>query len=440
MSRKIRVLFVIPTLDVGGAEMDLVHNAPQLDPDRFDVIVCTLLRRGKLEPRLAEAGITMIGPLMPERPPAVTRTRSGWYVGLWRVLRPMRNLDSVSWQKLSGVSPYLSRGQRLKHLFVGLLPAHWLMFIRLTRLLVSYIRAAEIDVVHTILPSSYVAGGIACVLTGRQLVMSRLSQNWYQQTQPVYRVLERMLMHRFVRVAIGNSRQIIGELREEGIASDRLRLVYNGIPIAQFRTSMGERATTRAALGLAADSFVMTTIGTLWPYKGQADLLDALAMASLPQGWVLLLAGRDIDGQRARLEDQCAQLGLGAHIRFLGERGDVPALLGAADLHVTASHTEGVPNNVLEAMCAGLAVVATDVGGIPELVVDGQTGILVPSQDPPALAAAIAALAADGPRRTRMGAEARRRVVDSFSIEASVAALDAIYTGLGAAGRGRAGR
>lgn len=453
MSRKIRILFVIPTLDVGGAEMDLVHNAPRLDPALFDVTVCTLLRRGPLEPMLMLPGITIVGPFLPTQ--ATTKVWPRRLTKLRRVLRPIRSavtaaggalarIWSMGWRWLGTrplhLSPYTTFKRRFRHFVIGLLPSHWLMFFRLARPLARYIRLAEIDVVHTILPNSYLVGGMACVMTGRQLVMSRLSLNWYQKTQPIYRFLEGWLMHRFVRVAVGNSRQIIDELGKEGIAAHRLKLVYNGIPIPQFRIAMGDRATTRAVFGLAPDCFVMTTIGTLWPYKGHADLLDALAIAGLPDNWVLLLAGRDIDSQLARLEEQSIRLDLRKHIRFLGERGDVPALLGAADLHVTASHTEGVPNNVLEAMCAGLAVVATDVGGIPELVIDGETGLLVPSRNPAALAAAVTALAVNAPLRAKMGAAAQRRVAESFSIEASVASLQAIYLGLGVLESGVADR
>ncbi len=468
MPRKIRILFVIPTLDVGGAEMDLVHNAPRLDPARFHVVVCTLLRRGELSARLSEAGIEIVGPDIwpnqrktPQRslrsaiPDPIKRQMARFVrllgiararfvtvvAGLRRIMRPFavfpRWLKRVSVRLL--IQPLrdrwrqgaAGRSRRVRFL-LGALPTHWYIFWRMSRPLVAYIRYAKIDVVHTILPNSYIVGGIACALTRRRLVMSRVSLNWYQDIHPVYKLLERVLMHHIVRVAIGNSRAILAELRDEGVAAHKLHLIHNGIPVGTFNKLMGSRSQARESLGLDPDALVFSVIGNLWPYKGHADLLAALALASaaLPPDWVLLLVGRDIDGQRAVLEEICNRQDLAAHVRFLGERGDVPRLLRAADIHLSPSHTEGMPNNVLEAMCAGLPVIATNVGGIPELVVDDVTGILVPAANPPAMAKAILGLLANPARMAAMGAAARARVLESFSIEQSVACLERAYTAL----------
>ena len=119
-------------------------------------------------------------------------------------------------------------------------------------------------------------------------------------------------------------------------------------------------------------------------------------------------------------------LGLSAHVWFLGERDDIAAVLRAADIHVSASHTEGFPNNILEAMCTGLPVIATAVGGVPEMVVDGRTGLLVPPKDPAAMARALESLSNDPQRRTAMG-EAGRSLVSSFSLERCVGALEGVY-------------
>ena len=165
-------------------------------------------------------------------------------------------------------------------------------------------------------------------------------------------------MHHIVRVAIGNSRAIFDELHNEGIAAHKLQLIHNGIPVDTFDKLMGSRCQTRDSLRLDPDALVFSVIGNLWPYKGHADLLAALALAgtALPPNWALLLVGRDIDGQRAGSGGVFHRHDLAAHVRFLGERGDVPRLLRAADIHLSPSHTEGLPNNVLKAMCAGLPV------------------------------------------------------------------------------------
>ena len=105
--------------------------------------------------------------------------------------------------------PAGSRGVRAGSL-LGMLPHHWLIFWRMSRPLVAFIRSAEIDIVHTVLPNSYLVGGIACAVTRRRLVMSRVSLNSYQDTYPVYKLLERALMHRIVRIAFGDYARYLG--------------------------------------------------------------------------------------------------------------------------------------------------------------------------------------------------------------------------------------
>ena len=161
----------------------------------------------------------------------------------------------------------------------------------------------------------------------------------------------------------------------------------------------------------AADNLVLSAVANLFPYKGHADLLAALheLRAHGVRDWILLAAGKDVTGHLADLLRMADALGLSGHLRFLGQRRDVPVILSAADIHISASHEEGFPNNIVEAMCAGLPVVATAVGGVPELVVDGATGVLVPARHPPRMAEALQALAGDPQRRRAMGVAGRAR-------------------------------
>ena len=179
---------------------------------------------------------------------------------------------------------------------------------------------------------------------------------------------------------------------------------------------------------------MFSCVGNLYERKGHADLLKALHFLKdqLPVNWQLLAAGRDIDGRLATLRQMADAFGLSSHVRLLGERRDIPALLSAADIHVSASWYESFPNNILEAMCAGLPTVATRVGGVPEQVVDGETGILVPAQNPRALSEALLALTLDRERREAMGRAGRARVQAEFPIERSVGALQQIYQRVGA--------
>jgi glycosyltransferase involved in cell wall biosynthesis len=140
------------------------------------------------------------------------------------------------------------------------------------------------------------------------------------------------------------------------------------------------------------------------------------------------------EGDARALQEASARLGLQHQVMWLGRRADVPSLLAASDIGVLASHEEGFSNAVLEAMAAGLPMVATAVGGNSEAVLDGETGILVPPHDPTALGQAIACLAMDQARARRLGDAGRERVATQFSLRRCVALYDRVFSTLIARG------
>jgi len=258
--------------------------------------------------------------------------------------------------------------------------------------------------------------------------MSRVSQAFYQGDSRWFAAVERLL-HRRVDIATGNAQAILRELSAEGIPDRKLRLVRNGIDPATFARSMIGKAEARNQLGVPRDALVFTSVANYYPYKGHADLLDALHLLKdrLPVDWRLLAPGRDVIGNLETLRLLARKQALDDKVLFLGERRDIPVVLSAADVHVSASHHEGFPNNILEAMCAGLPVVATAIGGVVEQVVDGVTGLLVPPRNSAALAAALYALSCDPARRASMGGAGRERVAAAFPIDCTVAALEQAY-------------
>jgi len=285
------------------------------------------------------------------------------------------------------------------------------------------------DAVHFFLPEAYITGGLAAWCAGaRPRVMSRRSLNAYQAAHPRAARVERWL-HGRMDALVGNSRAVCADLLAEGAPAERIGLLPNGVAMA---APAMPREAVRAALGLAPDALAILCVANLIPYKGHADLIEAFARAraALPNA-VLLLAGRD-DGFGVALTAQAEARAVIDHVRFLGAREDVPDLLAAADLCVLASHEEGSPNAVIEAMAAGLPAVVTDVGGSPEAV--GGAGLVVPPQDPAALAEALVRLGTDAALRASLGAEARARAEAEFSLEACVGRYVALYAGL-AAGR-----
>jgi glycosyltransferase involved in cell wall biosynthesis len=403
---------LIPTLEIGGAEFDLVRNLPVLDPSRFTPIVCVLLGQITLSAALSDAGVR-VTPVMAEVLPG--RGFCDWSFAL--IERSCRFL------RLFVPSSLFSR-----------IVASAEIYIRVARCVARYMDEADIDVVHSILPSAYLIAVMANMLTKRRpLAMSRVSQNWYQKATRPLGVIERYC-HQRLDVAIGNSQAVLKELRVEGIPDQKLMLIHNGIDLVKFMGEMLLCQTARDRLAIPADSLVFTCVGNLYERKGHADLIKALHFLKdkLPVNWQLLAAGRDVDGRLAKLRQMADALGLSSHVRLLGERRDIPVLLSAADIHVSASWYESFPNNILEAMCAGLPIVATRVGGVPEQVVDGVTGILVPAQNPRALSEALLAMTFDRERRKAMGRAGRERVQVEFPIERSVGALEHVYERLGA--------
>jgi glycosyltransferase involved in cell wall biosynthesis len=167
-------------------------------------------------------------------------------------------------------------------------------------------------------------------------------------------------------------------------------------------------------------------VARLSPEKDIATLLGAVALAAREHPPLRLeIAG---DGPlRAELEAEASALGIADRVTFLGEVGDVPALLWRASLLALSSRTEGIALTLLEAMARGLPVVATAVGGNPEVVEDGRTGLLVPPGDSQALARAIVELIGDPERALRMGRDGRLRVERAFDARRMVADYEALY-------------
>jgi len=201
------------------------------------------------------------------------------------------------------------------------------------------------------------------------------------------------------------------DARRLGIAA-HAEAVRNGRNPAVFRPDPGARERLRAELGVPRDRVVIIAVSRLVWHKGYPEL--AAAMRSVPEAelWVV---GERLDSDRGA--DMAALLrsaGLGYRLRMLGYRSDIPALLAAADIFTLPSRFEGLPMSVIEAMLTGLPVVATNVRGPAEQVVDGETGLQVPAGDAAALGSAFGRLVRDPDLRARMGLAGRQRALDCY--------------------------
>jgi glycosyltransferase involved in cell wall biosynthesis len=207
----------------------------------------------------------------------------------------------------------------------------------------------------------------------------------------------------------------------QGYPADRTVTVRNGIEARE--------PARPASLEPPPTGPVLLEVGRLCEVKGQHELIAALARLDRSDVTVLL-AGEDIETHgafRLRLEHEASELGVADRVRFLGRRDDVPALLAGADALVLPSWIEGLPLVVLEAMAAGVPVVATSVGGTPETVVEGETGFLVPPRDVSALAHAIDALLRDPELARRLGEAGRKRAREDFDADTAAQRILGLY-------------
>jgi sugar transferase (PEP-CTERM/EpsH1 system associated) len=360
----LKIVHVVLGLDVGGLERMLLRLLAATDRDRFTPVVCALDAPGALAPELARLGV----------PLAVIARRPG--------------LDA-------GLPPRL---------------ALWL-------------RRERARLVHTHNASPHLYGALAARLAlGPRVIHTKHGRNAPDVPRKVLcNRLAAALSDRVVAVS-ADAAQVA--LAVEHVSPRKVVTILNGVDTAEIRPG-ADPAAARAALGVPGGGFHVGCVARLDPVKDHGTLLAAFARlrAARPDAHLTLVGGGP---ERATLEALTAALGLLGAVTFAGERHDVASVLAAFDVFALASRSEGLSLTLLEAAAAGLPAVATRVGGNAEVVVDGETGLLVAPADPAALAAALAALAAR-PDRAALGAAGRARVVRHFSAERMAAAYHALY-------------
>jgi glycosyltransferase involved in cell wall biosynthesis len=241
-------------------------------------------------------------------------------------------------------------------------------------------------------------------------------------------LVERLLSP-LVDVYDANSRAALDILAGLGIHGDRLVYVPNGLDLSRWTARAGEPEDQDAPLILCAARFVEA--------KRQQDLLRALAvLRSEGHSFRTVLAGEG--PTRRDMQVLASRLGLDAYVEFPGTvgRDRMRALLEQAAMACLPSAWEGMPGSLMEAMATGVPVVSTDVSGTNELVVSGESGLLVPAYDPPALARALAALLTDRGERARLAAGGRRRMEERFSLDVMLEAKERLYLDVSRRGRG----
>ncbi len=202
-------------------------------------------------------------------------------------------------------------------------------------------------------------------------------------------------------------------------------LIPNGIPVDEYAPNPERRAHWRAQQGIEPNALLITHVGRFVALKNHALLVNAFRhlQANVPL-YLVLVGGGELEGT---VRQQVHALGLTERVKMLGVRADVPEILNASDIFVLCSRVEGNPMSVQEAMASGLPVVGTRVGGIPELVEEGVSGLIVPSDDEPALAQALQTLIDQPDLRRQMGESALQRARTHFDIRNTVRAYEDLY-------------
>lgn len=363
--RPLRVCQLITTLGIGGAERGLYELVTRMDRERFEVEVFTL-RDGPVSARLADAGIAV----------TVLGVR-----GKWDLMK---------------------------------LP-------RLTRLL----RDGHFDLLHTHLFHADLAGRPAAKAAGVGHLVHTVwtAEGRFRPWQFAY---ARLLSQSCDRVVCVSQSVRDHHAQRSKLPRDAYVVIPWGVDIKKFRRDEASRRRLRSQWQLADDDVLLAFVGRLEFYKGIDTLLAALAsLASAGRPVRAVIAG---DGpQRPAVEEFIDRSPGGEHVRMLGMVSDVPAVLSAADIYAMPSLWEGWPLALGEAMSASLPAIGTNVPGIRDLIVPGQTGLLIERQDADALAGAIGRLVADASLRVRLGEAGRRRIVDQFTIEQTIAAHERLY-------------
>ncbi len=279
------------------------------------------------------------------------------------------------------------------------------------------VRDRRVDLMHSHEFAMNTYASLVSLITGIPQIATVHGKNYY------YKRWDRRLAYRFVArngrmVAVSEDcRRFLSD--NVGIPLENILTIYNGVSTERYEQSSPIRAEIRSALGVTMDQPVIGTVGNLYPVKGQTFLVQAMSMIVRHKpDCRLIIAGRGELESELRKEAQ--KLGIERNVLFLGYRADIPELLQAMDVFVLPSNSEGLSLSILEAMAAGKPVVATAVGGNPEIILDGKTGYLVSPGNVDALAERIMYLLENPTSARAIGQRSHVHVMQEFSLSRMV--------------------
>ncbi len=376
--KRFRVAHVITRLCKGGAQENTFHTVRLANRKRFEVDLISGYppgREGNIEDIVRAAGIEII------HEPALVRP-----------VAPLRDVAAL---------------------------------YRLTKLF----RRKQYHIVHTHTSKAGVLGRLAAERAGVPIVVHTPHGNIFHGYFPKFVTrlfvwLERHAARRTDRLIELTPAGIEEYLAEDIGQREQFRVIFSGVDFAPYDEAIRRREHIRDTLGIGPDTFLVGGVGRLEPVKGFTYFVSAAyAIArAVPEAHFILAGQGSLDDE---LQAQAGKLG--DRFQFLGLRDDVPDLMAAMDVFLMPSVNEGMGRVLLEAGAAATPAVASAVGGVPDILVDGGTGILVPPCDPHGLADAVIALARDTERRRGMGEMARAMVVPAYGLDRMVEQIEALY-------------
>ncbi len=361
---KINLMHIVYSLDTGGLEKLVVELVERVNSEVFNSSVSCLTGRGALSEKLEK-----------------------------------NNIEVFYLNKKDGVG--------------------YLLPFRLSSLM----KRKNIDIAHTHDSSANFYGGIAAKLAGVKVNINTEHGGIYFETKQK-KLINRLLCH-MNDCEICVSESIKKDLADMGLSKKKLRVIPNGIAFDKFDRDVDRRAK-RNELGIKGTDFVITTVGRLSWEKGQELLLKAAPgiIKKVPNAKFLIVGDGPL---RKFLENLAEKEGLGDRVLFMGVREDIPEILKTSDCYVLPSKYESFGLTILEAMAAGIPVVATDVGGVSEIVKHGETGLLISVRDSREVAEAVIRSAADISFSRSMAERAREMVRNRYRIEDMVKSHEDLY-------------
>ena len=363
---QIKILHIINSLGIGGAEVQLINLIRNLDDSNFSSTVCCVASGGPLANELEKLGINVV------------------------VLGQKRKFD-----------PRV------------LLPLY------------RFMKKEHVDIVHTHLSRANLWGRIAARLAGVPVIIT--TEHGLNLWKNSIHITVNRILSEFTDqiIAVSDAGKRI-RIQRERIKPKKLVTIHNCVDLRLFDKASDFHNDVRQEFGIGLDEPIVGFVGRLLEVKGIRYLIESIVelKAAIPTVKLLIVGDGPLKGS---LEDYAQKLELTDQVIFAGYRSDIPQVLNAMNVFVLPSLREDLPLSLIEAMAMRKPVVATNVGGNPEVVIDGETGILVPPKDATALAKAISRILLDEQLALRMGLSGRQRVENLFSADAVVARIQLIY-------------